>query len=309
MLKHIRPEQVRLGMLVEAIDGDWKGKRFWRTRFLLSCPNDLQALQASSVNDIIINTDEGADVVVHASRKSSGARRQAQLARALQTIERSKPLIKAMFEDVRMGGRVSVGNAMQVVDEIAACMNDSARALVQLSRLKTKDEHTFLHSIAVTALMTHLGRSIEADENTIRVLGLGGLLHDVGKVKTPLEILNKAGRLTDLEMALVRQHPAHGYELLSRQGDMPDAVLDICMHHHERLDGKGYPKGLSAGQITLPARIASICDVYDALTSKRPYKQAWTQLDAAEFMFKQKGQFDETLLRCFFRSLSAVASF
>lgn len=154
--------------------------------------------------------------------------------------------------------------------------------------------------------MVHLGRSIRADENTIQLLGMGGLLHDVGKVKTPLSILNKASRLTGPEMALVRQHPVQGYELLSRQGDIPDVVLDICMHHHERLDGKGYPKGLSGGEITLPVRIASICDVYDALTSTRPYKQAWAPRDAAEFMFKQKDQFDQTLLRCFFRSLRAI---
>lgn len=87
---------------------------------------------------------------------------------------------------------------------------------------------------------------------------------------------------------------------------MPDAVLDICMHHHERLDGKGYPKGLSGSEITLPVRIASICDVYDALTSRRPYKKAWAPRDAVEFMVNQEGQFDQTLFRCFFRRLSAV---
>ncbi|MBO0134191.1 HD-GYP domain-containing protein [Agrobacterium burrii] len=309
MLKHIKPEQVRLGMFIESVDGDWKGQRFWKSRFLLVCPKDAESLRSSSADDIVINTDEGADVALAPPRRNSGTRRAVratQLARALQTIEHAKPLIETMFEDARMGKSIPVGNAMRVVDEIAACMNDSARALVAVSRLKTRDEHTFLHSVAVTALMVHLGRSIKADENTIQVLGLGGLLHDVGKVKTPLDILNKISRLTDPEMALVRQHPLQGYELLSRQGDMPDAVLDICMHHHERLDGKGYPKGLSGCEITLPVRIASICDVYDALTSKRPYKQAWVPGDAAEFMFKQEGQFDQTLLRCFFRSLSAI---
>lgn len=306
MLKHIKPEHVRLGMFIESVDGDWNGQRFWKSRFLLDCPKDVEALGSSDAADIVINTDEGADVVFSPPRRNSGARRAAQLARALQTIEHSKPLIKMMFEDARMGKSVLVGNATHVVDEIAACMKDSARALVAVSRLKTKDEHTFLHSVAVTALMVHLGRSIRADENTIQLLGMGGLLHDVGKVKTPLSILNKASRLTGPEMALVRQHPVQGYELLSRQGDIPDVVLDICMHHHERLDGKGYPKGLSGGEITLPVRIASICDVYDALTSTRPYKQAWAPRDAAEFMFKQKDQFDQTLLRCFFRSLRAI---
>lgn len=308
MLKHIKPEQVRLGMFIETIDGDWKGQHFWRSRFLLDCPKDVAALRSSNVRNIVINTGAGIDVT-GALQKKKGIDRTvhtAQLARALQAIERAKPIIKAMFEDARMGESVPVGNAIHVVEEIAACMTDSARALIEVSRLKTRDEHTFLHSIAVTALMVHLGRSINVDEKTVQILGLGGLLHDVGKVKTPLKILNKTSRLTDKEMSLVRLHPAHGHDLLSRQGDMPDAVLDICMHHHERLDGKGYPKGLSTDQITLPVRIASICDVYDALTSRRPYKQAWAPRDAAEFMFKQEGQFDQPLLGSFFRSLSGI---
>lgn len=309
MLKHIKPKQVRLGMFIESVDGDWKGQRFWRNRFLLNRLEDAEALRSSDVDDVVINTDQGVDVAPAPPRRNSGARRAAcavQLARALQTIERSKLLIETIFEDARMGESIPVGSAMHVVDEIAACMNDSAHAVVAVSRLKKRDEQTFLHSVAVTALMVHLGRSIKADENTIRVLGLGGLLHDVGKIETPLNILNKTSRLTDMEMALVRQHPVQGFELLSRQGDIPEAVLDICMHHHERLDGTGYPKGLSGSEITLPVRIASICDVYDALTSRRPYKQAWAPSDAAEFMFKQEGQFDQTLLRCFFRSLSSI---
>ncbi|AVH45624.1 hypothetical protein At1D1609_55920 (plasmid) [Agrobacterium tumefaciens] len=295
-----------MGMFIETVDGDWNGQRFWRSRFLLDCPKDAEALRSSNAGNIVINTGKGADVAITLNGRARGAASDVQLARARQTIERSKPLIKTMFEDARMGESIPAGNAVNVVNEIASCMNGSARALVAVSRLKTRDEHTFLHSIAVTALMVHLGRSIKTDESTIQILGLGGLLHDVGKVKTPLSILNKTSRLNELEMAQVRQHPSQGYEILSAQGDMPDAVLDICMHHHERLDGKGYPKGLSGDEITLPVRIASICDVYDALTSKRPYKQAWAPRDAADFMSKQEGQFDQTLLRSFFRSLSVI---
>ncbi len=309
MLKHIKPEQVRLGMFIERIDGDWKGQRFWRSRFLLDCPKDVEALRACGATDIVINVVLGVGVVTVPPLKNRSVYRTARtvhLTRALRTIERSKPLMKSIFEDARMGNSVPVGKAMCVVEEIAACMGDSAQALVELSRLKTRDEHTFFHSVAVTALMMHLGRSLKADEKAVHVLGLGGLLHDVGKLKLPMKILNKTSRLTDVEMAQVRQHPAHGYDLLSRQDDMPDVVLDICMNHHERLDGKGYPKGLSAGQISLPVRIASICDVYDALTSRRPYKKAWIPRDAAKFMSKQEGQFDQTILRSFFRCLNFI---
>lgn len=184
MLKHIKPQQVRLGMFIESVNGDWNGQRFWRSRFLLDCPKDTEALRSSDADDIVIKINVGADVSAQPRRDS--ARRTAygvQLAQALQTLERSKPLIRTMFEDARMGECVPGGKAIHVVDKIAGCMKDSARALVAISRLKTRDEHSFLHSIAVTALMVHLGRSIEADDDTIQVLGLGGLLHDVGKIK------------------------------------------------------------------------------------------------------------------------------
>lgn len=305
MLKRIKPEQVCLGMFIEAIDGSWEGRPFWRSRFLLDRAEDVKSLKAGGVTGVIINTNEGADIGLSTSRKTRSAPRtahKAQVTRALETIEQSKPVIKAMFEDARMGRSLPVGNAMQVVETISACMTDSWQALVEVSRLKTRDEYTFLHSIAVTALMVHLGRSIKLDDGITRTLGVGGLLHDIGKVKIPLDILNKTGSLTDEEMALVRKHPENSHDIL-RQSGLPEMVLDICLHHHERLDGRGYPDGLSGDQISLPLRIASICDVYDALTSKRAYKKAWAPLEAANFMIEQEGQFDRQLLRQFFHSL------
>ncbi|NTB87578.1 DUF3391 domain-containing protein [Agrobacterium tumefaciens] len=129
-------------------------------------PEDVEALKASGVRGVIINTNDGADVAVAAPGKTRHAVPKAQVTRALQTIEHSKPLIKAMFGDARMGNSVPVGNATQVVEHIAECMTDSSRALIEVSRLKTRDEYTFLHSIAVTALMVHRGRSIKIGERT-----------------------------------------------------------------------------------------------------------------------------------------------
>ncbi|SCX35591.1 HD-GYP domain-containing protein [Agrobacterium rosae] len=304
MLKRIKPTQVRLGMFIEAVDGEWERQPFWRSRFLLDNPDDVMTLKASGVKGVIINTDGGTDLVSAVAGGRRHAVSKAQLTRALEMIEHSKPMIKTMFDDVRMGNSVPIDTATTVVEHIAECMTDSSRALIAVTRLKSRDEYTFLHSIAVTALMVHFGRSIEIGEQLSQTLAMGGLLHDVGKVKIPLDILNKAGPLSDEEMAQMRQHPQRGYDLLSRQADMPDAVLDICRHHHERPDGRGYPQGLAGKQISVPVRIASICDVYDALTSKRPYKKAWTPAQAAEFMAAQKGQFDRPLLKRFFRCLS-----
>lgn len=307
MLKRIKLREIRLGMFIEAVDGEWSGRPFWRSRFRLDCIRSLEALKTSGAISVIIDTDLGADTSPASSKKNAArAQRvsQAEIDLALRTIEQSKSVIKDLFDDVRMGNCIKVRTAMDVVTQITESMSGGSRALITLSRLKTRDEYTFLHSMAVTALMVHLAKSIKIDAMTIQMLGMGGLLHDVGKVKIPLTVLNKTGPLSETDLVLVRRHPCDGHEQLSRQGDMPEIVLDICLHHHERLDGKGYPKGLSGDEISLPVRIASICDVYDALTSKRAYKKAWPPADAAKFMLEQKGQFDRTLLRQFFHCLS-----
>ncbi|WP_312808338.1 HD-GYP domain-containing protein [Agrobacterium cavarae] len=304
MLKRINPIQVRLGMFVEAIDGEWIGQPFWRSRFLLDNVNDMRSLKLSGVRSVTINTEAGVDTVNALPGKTRRIASSAQVTRALRTIEKSKPLIEAMFNDARLGNGVPIGGARQVVVQIAACMTDSARALIEVTRLRRRDEYTFLHSIAVTALMVHFGRSLKINEEAIQTLAMGGLLHDIGKIKTPLSILNKTGSLSDEEMAKIREHPQHSFEILSRQRDMPEIVLDICLHHHERIDGRGYPQGLFGNQISMPVRIASICDVYDALTSTRPYKKAWKPADAGKFMVQQEGQFDHKLLKQFFFCLS-----
>lgn len=250
----------------------------------------------------MINTEKGTDVAF-ADAKARCPSAEAQLTRALKTVEQSKPLIKSIFEDARDGNSLPIDVAMQVVDDIEACMRDSSQTLIQVTRLKARDEYTFLHSIAVAALMIHFGRSIKMTDATVKELALGGLLHDVGKVKIPPEILQKSGPLTGAEMITVRQHPQNSFEILSRHGNISEAVLDICLHHHERTDGKGYPDGLLGEEIRPQVRIASICDVYDALTSRRAYKKAWTSDDAVKFMLKQEGQFDRVLLRNFFYSM------
>ena len=305
MLKRIKSEQVRLGMYVEAIEGAWTDHPFWRNSFLLKHGKDVERLKSSNVNAVVIDTGKGVDIapttdIAGASRPGANP----ELKRALKTIEHTKPMLKEMFGNARMGGVVSVTSATEAVEHIARSVKDSSSALIEITRLQRSDEDTFLHSIAVSALMIHLGRAIDLDEQAARDLGMSGLLHDIGKTKIPPAVLKKAGALTDEEKRLMRHHPVLGHALLERQGSMPDVVLDVCLHHHERMDGNGYPHGLKGDAICLPARIATICDVYDALTSERPYKKAWVPAAAAKFMVEQDGLFDKRLLMRFLYSLN-----
>ncbi|MBU1305199.1 MAG: HD domain-containing protein [Alphaproteobacteria bacterium] len=152
--------------------------------------------------------------------------------------------------------------------------------------------------------MAAFARHLMMEPDSIRLLGLAGLLHDIGKTELSIAVLDKPGRLTANEMAHMRSHPARGHRFLSQFGSVPDVVLDICLHHHERLDGTGYPDRLAGAEISLPVRIATICDVYDALVSPRQYRPAWTPKDTADWMLQADGFFDPDLLRQFLHLVS-----
>jgi putative nucleotidyltransferase with HDIG domain len=177
-------------------------------------------------------------------------------------------------------------------------------ALISLARLKTVDDYTYMHSVAVCALMIVLARQLKLDDHETRQAGLAGLLHDIGKMAIPVAILNKKGKLTDEEYAIVKQHPLAGYQMLLKASGIGPIVLDVCLHHHEKMDGSGYPEQLRAEGISLHARMGAVCDVYDAITSNRPYKLGWCPADSLRQMAGwSKGHFDEAVLNAFVRSI------
>lgn len=312
MLKRIKRHQVRVGMFITDIEDPLRDEATPVRSFLLKDETAAAKVRASNIISLVIDTRRGVDVGAGAVQRPAKDAASANLSRsfsqteikeALQTIEQTKPLLDTLFSGVRLGGMATFEPADRAVEQITKSMQGNPAALIGITRLKTKDEYTFLHSIAVSALMVHFARFLKFDEQMVRALGMSGLLHDIGKMVMPDALLTKKGALTDEEMAEIRTHPARGYELLSRQHDIPQIVLDVCLHHHERIDGKGYPYGLSDTQISTPVRIAAICDVYDAMTSARPYKRAWTPAETLAMMRKSEGHFDRHLLAEFDASL------
>jgi putative nucleotidyltransferase with HDIG domain len=320
MLKRIDKTLLRSGMFIEDLEGSWSDNPFSNRRFLLDGAENVEKLKRSNVSGIIINTSMGLDAL---DATSTGAPRQAarkpqqpaspalsfeeRQKIAAQAILQSEAIVAGLFKDVRSGGEIKVAQVTPVVKQISGVMRREPLILLNLTRLKSKDETTFVHSIAVSALMVQFARYLKLDEKIVQVLGVGGLLHDVGKMKIPDDVLTKEGQLTDGEFQLIRNHPELGYAILSLQSDMPEIALDVCLNHHERLDGKGYPNGKAADQLSLYARICSICDVYEAITSVRPYKQPWKHADAIAWMLDRQGHFDRTLLREFVSSLEMTA--
>lgn len=222
--------------------------------------------------------------------------------RAAKICSAAKREVTKMFTEARLGRVVNVSNAMPLVEEISQSVLRNPDALIGLARLKTKDDYTYMHSVAVCALMVALARQLGLDEAQVREAGFAGLLHDIGKMMIPDEILNKPGALTREEFHVIQTHPEEGHKLLTQGQGVSAVALDVCLHHHEKIDGTGYPHRLSGEAISLYARMGAVCDVYDALTSNRAYKNGWCPAEAVRRMADWPGHFDEKVFQAFVKS-------
>jgi HD-GYP domain-containing protein (c-di-GMP phosphodiesterase class II) len=158
-----------------------------------------------------------------------------------------------------------------------------------------------MHSVAVCGLMISLAHKLGLDEATTREAGLAGLVHDLGKAVIPLSVLNKPDKLTDDEFRVIRGHPGAGHAMLLEGGGAGEIALDVVLHHHEKIDGSGYPHKLKGEQISLFSKMGAVCDVYDAITSNRPYKAGWDPSEALRKMSEWSGHFDTGIFHSFIK--------
>ena len=226
-----------------------------------------------------------------------------ELRHAAQLCQRSRAAVSAMFTEARLGRALETERCLPLVDDITQSVLRNPGALVSLARLKTQDDYSYMHSVAVCALMVALAQQMGQDDDACRAAGLAGLLHDLGKAAIPLEILNKPGKLTDAEFSVIRTHPLRGWEMLQEASNASEAAMDVCLHHHQRVDGRGYPDRAAGAPLSQLARMGAVCDVYDAITSNRPYKPGWDPSESIAQMASWQGQFDPDVFRHFVRSL------
>jgi HD-GYP domain-containing protein (c-di-GMP phosphodiesterase class II) len=324
MLKKITLSQARKGMYVHQLAGSWLDTPFWQNSFLIGSADVLAKMRAGGVAELWIDTDRGLDVAEpvvaptplpaeapvvaappFAFSAVEGTSTREEMHRAAKVIGRAKGAVMTMFNEARMGRLGNVASAVTLVDDVAASVMRNQGALISLVRLKQADDYTYLHSVAVCAMMIALARQLGLPDQEVRDCGMAGLLHDLGKVAIPSAILNKPGRLTDAEFTQVKRHPVAGFEALAGWAEVPDIARDVCLHHHERYDGKGYPHGLRGEQISMHARMGAVCDVYDAITSNRPYKAGWCPAESLRRMaeWTKEGQFDPVLFAAFVKCM------
>jgi putative nucleotidyltransferase with HDIG domain len=319
MLKVVSTKQVRIGMFIQELEGAWIEHPFWHKAFILDDTADLEKLQASSVKQVVIDTSKGLDVFeqdlvitekpseINPTPTAAGSTKRVSAVeeqeRAKKVINSSKKAVASMFHEVRMGKVLNQEAAVKLVDDIAASVARNEGALISLVRLTNKDDYTYMHSVAVCALMVALAKELGLSETETKQAGMAGLLHDIGKAGIPIEVLNKPGALTDEEFTLVKEHPQRGHAMLVEGQVADEVVLDVCLHHHEKVNGMGYPHKLKSEEISLFAKMGAVCDVYDAVTSNRPYKDGWEPGASLQRMAQWADHFDDTVFKAFVKSV------
>ena len=231
----------------------------------------------------------------------SGEGRELKIRRLYQE---ARELQGKFIRHLKAGEPIDITPLAAVAEEMVDTMFTHGDAMLCLARIRAKDAYLMEHSMNVAILLANFGRYLGLDRSVLKELTLGGLLHDVGKIMTPDEVLNKPGKLTDEEFGVMRQHVVHSYDILSNTAGITPTMLEVAANHHERLDGTGYPQRLKGDQLSLYTRMSGIVDVYDAVTADRVYKQGMQPTQAFRVLLKGINQhFDAELVTKFIKCM------
>lgn len=326
--KTIPVEDLKVGMFVERLCSSWLSHPFLVGPKRITSQDLVDRIKASGIREIIIDTTKGADAGQDPpgnvetdlreegdpprSGASAGAetlsslpsplakelpfREEVETARVVR--KEAQTVVTGVLHDIRMGRSVEGGKAVQVVNHMIDSIFRNRDAIASLTQIKGHDEYTFVHSVNVCVLALTLGRHLEFGRADLQALGIGTLLHDTGKMKIPLSILNKPGKLTGDEFAEMKKHPLLGAEILRGAAGIPEEARLVVQRHHERNDGSGYPYGLTGREIGVFGQIAGMADVYDAITSDRCYSKAVAPFEGIRKIFDMGGRvFDMELVQ------------
>jgi putative nucleotidyltransferase with HDIG domain len=235
------------------------------------------------------------------SGSASGEGRELKIRRLYQE---ARELQGKFIRQLKAGEPIDITPLATVAEEMVDTMFSHGDAMLCLARIRAKDAYLMEHSMNVAILLANFGRYLGLERDVLKELTLGGLLHDVGKIMTPDEVLNKPGKLTDEEFGVMRQHVVHSAEILLATAGITPTMLEVAANHHERLDGSGYPRHLKGEQLSLYTRMSGIVDVYDAVTADRVYKQGMQPTQAFRILLKGADQhFDRALVTRFIKCM------
>ncbi len=327
MKKKISVADLRPGMYVSELDRSWRDTPFLFQGFEIVSDAEIEELKRLCQH-VFIDTEEGIDVspkprhpmetsftataggdnsrerVMHLEKvvKSfAPAHRQPPRYQDLTTLDeeigqakivvtKTREAVYDIMEDVRLGHSIDTSGAKKIVADMVDSVIRNPDALMCLNQLKNKDEYTALHSLRVCVLALAFGRHLNLTDEELNLLGIGALLHDVGKMKVPNDIINKPGKLTDEEYTLMKSHVPCGVDILEQTHGIPSVAIDVARFHHERYAGGGYAMGAKGDDIGLFGSIGAIVDCYDAITSDRSYHAGMSAHDALKKMYSWRGR-------------------
>lgn len=323
MIKRISVEQLQPGMYIHDLNCGWLDHPFLTSAFAVHDIATVKKIASLGIREVYIDTIRGADVWEGKPQKEISAdldRRLQEIAekkttrpvavdlkdekaRALRLHNEAAKIVRQVMDDVKSGQQIKVERVEPLVDGIVESIFRNPDALLPLSRLKSSDDYTFEHSVSVCTLLVAFGRHMQMPREEIHQLALGGILHDIGKMAIPQNIVNKPAKLTDEEFNRMQDHVVEGLEIIG-DGQLSPIALRIVGEHHERYDGTGYPERKGGEAISLHGRMAAIVDVYDAISSDRVYHKGMSPTQALKKMLEwSEHHFDPQLVQTFVRAL------
>ncbi|MBY5937496.1 HD-GYP domain-containing protein [Marinobacter nauticus] len=227
-----------------------------------------------------------------------------ELPRAADTWSRTQQFVEKLIRDIEQNNDLELASARPLIRSCVDSVKTNASAMFWMARIKHRDAYTAEHCLRVAILTVAFARFLGLPEDDLEVAGMCGLLHDIGKLRVPDEILNKPGPLSPQEYEVMRKHTTLGHELLKQDPSLDPIISDVTLHHHERIDGRGYPQQLPEWQISRFARLIAIVDAYDAMTSDRCYRDGMSPADAVRILYKNRAQqFDADMVEAFIRMI------
>lgn len=300
---------LQLGMYVVELDRPWIETPFHFQGFLISSEQEIDQL-CEYCDHVYIDVTQ-TEIKYREKRKNRTTVKNRRVYKV--STERELPVAVAHYDHAKQVVDRSLSalrlshdiNTTEVKTAVRSCVKSvikNPNAMLWLTQIKNKDDYTAEHSLRVSVMAVALGRELELLEKELEDLGVAAMLHDVGKVKIPDEVLNKEGALTDEEYVIMKGHAGFGRQLLMSKSDVPPVAVDVAYSHHEHLNGRGYPRGVTAEKIPYFAKIVSVVDAFDAITSDRVYSNARSTLEALRILYECRGQqFDEDIVRAFIR--------
>ncbi len=315
MIKKIKINELKIGMYIHDFNCSWVDHPFFTNSLKISNQMMMEKVIKAGIRELYIDTSKGLDTDLKTDqipqsppaplkKKKKPVSVAAEIGRAVAIKKEAQQAVTGIMDDIKTGKPINTDKAENVVENIMSSVFRNQDALVSLLRIKQADEYTYMHSVSSCVLLSTFCNYLDIDKKLIREVAIGGLLHDIGKMRIPDTILNKPGKLSDIEYKLMKGHVKHGLNIIEQKPGINPIVMNIIAQHHERLDGSGYPNGLQGNEISKFGQMAAIVDIYDAMTSERCYRGRLQPTVVLKKIFEWgKSHFDKELVQQFIQCI------